>query len=216
MLYSCGWGADGQTGLEHYDNQSTPTQIRGDISSENITKVSCAADCVLALNDKGEVFGWGNSEYGQFQSVTDEQQLSTPTKLNINEFVGKVIDIAAGGTICMVLNDNHDVFVWGYGILGKGPNLEQATIPTQIPSTLFGRNEFNPDIKTESVFCGVGTNAALNSNGELFTWGKNRSSCLGLGDWRNQYFPLRVNCGGQITKISLGIDHSCALAKPWI
>ena len=215
LLYSCGWGADGQTGLEHYDNQSTPTQIRGDISSENITKVSCAADCVLALNDKGEIFGWGNSEYGQFQSVTDEQQLSTPTKLNVNEFVGKVIDIAAGGTICMVLNDNHDVFVWGYGILGKGPNLEQATIPTQIPSTLFGRNEFNPDVKTESVFCGVGTNAALNSNGELFTWGKNRSSCLGLGDWRNQYFPLRVNCGGQITKISLGIDHSCALAKPW-
>ena len=215
-MYSCGWGADGQTGLEHYDNESCPKRILGDISTERIVKVSCAADCVLALSDKGEIFGWGNSEYGQFQTVTDEQQLSRPTKLNVNEFVGKVIDIAAGGTICMILNEEHDVFVWGYGILGKGPNLEQSIHPTLIPATLFGKNEFNSDVRTKSVYCGVGTNAALNSNGELFTWGKNRSSCLGLGDWRNQYFPLRVNCGSEITKISLGIDHSCALAKPWI
>ena len=216
QLYSCGWGADGQTGLGHYDNESCPKQILGDVTSENIIKVSSAADCVLALSDKGEVFGWGNSEYGQFQTVTDEQQLSTPTKLNINEIVGKVKDVASGGTICMVLNENNDVYVWGYGILGKGPNLEQSITPTLIPSTLFGKNEFNPDVRTESVYCGVGTNAALNSNGELFTWGKNRSNCLGLGDWRNQYFPFRVNCGAEITKVSLGIDHSCALAKPWI
>lgn len=215
-LYSCGWGADGQTGQGHYNNESNPTRLMGDISNEFITKVSCAADCVLALNDKGDVFGWGNSEYGQFQTVTDEQQLSTPTKLNISEITGKVIDIASGGTVCMVLNENRDVFVWGYGILGKGADLEHTVHPTLIPSTLFGRNEFNPDIVTNSIFCGLSTNAALNSNGELFTWGKNRSSCLGLGDWRNQYFPLRVNCGAEITKISLGVDHSCALAKPWI
>ena len=54
--------------------------------------------------------------------------LSRPTKLDLN--VGKIIDIAAGGTICMILNEEHDVFVWGYGILGKGPNLEQSIHPT--------------------------------------------------------------------------------------
>ena len=214
-LYSCGWGADGQTGLGHNNNQGKPSRILGEVTNENITKVSGAADCMLALNDKGEVYGWGNSEYGQFQTVTDEQQLSVPTKLDLGKTVGKVIDIASGGTICMVLNESHDVFVWGYGILGKGPNLEHTISPSMIPSTLFGRNEFNPDVKTASVFCGLGANAALNSNGELFAWGKNRSSCLGLGDERDQYFPLRVNCGLEIKKVSLGVDHSCALAKPW-
>ena len=64
----------------------------------------CTGDCVLALNDRGEVFGWGNSEYGQFNSVTEEQQLSRPTKLDVDKTVGKVIDIASGGSICMVLN----------------------------------------------------------------------------------------------------------------
>ena len=49
-VYSCGWGADGQTGLGHYDNQHKVSKVKGDITSEKIVKVACAADCVLALN----------------------------------------------------------------------------------------------------------------------------------------------------------------------
>ena len=60
----------------------------------------------LRLNpfpDKGEVFGWGNSEYGQFRTVTEEQQINRPVKLDLRG-VGKVIDVASGGSVCMVLN----------------------------------------------------------------------------------------------------------------
>ena len=101
-VFSCGWSADGQTGLQHYDNQHLPALIEGDVKGEVVKKVACAADCVLALNNRGEVFGWGNSEYGQFQTVTTEQQLSHPTRLSLD--VGKIIDIASGGSICMVMN----------------------------------------------------------------------------------------------------------------
>ena len=121
-VFSCGWSADGQTGVGHYENVVKPTQILGDIKDEKIVKLACVADNVLALNgkcilkfarsnfinllwfaDKGEVFGWGNSEYGQFNMVTDEQQINSPIKLDLGE-VGKVIDIATGGSICLVLN----------------------------------------------------------------------------------------------------------------
>ena len=57
----------------------------------------------LLYADKGEVFGWGNSEYNQFSMVTDEQQINLPVKLDLGP-IGKVIDIASGGSICMVLN----------------------------------------------------------------------------------------------------------------
>ena len=57
----------------------------------------------LLYADKGEVFGWGNSEYSQFSMVTDEQQINLPVKLDLGP-IGKVIDIASGGSICMVLN----------------------------------------------------------------------------------------------------------------
>jgi len=51
-VYSCGWGADGQTGLGHYNNESQPTIVGGDIKGEKIVKVVSSADCVLALNGK--------------------------------------------------------------------------------------------------------------------------------------------------------------------
>ena len=49
-VYSCGWGADGQTGLSHYNNTGSVGQCKGDIEGSTITKVSCSADCVLALD----------------------------------------------------------------------------------------------------------------------------------------------------------------------
>lgn len=49
-LYGCGWGADGQTGLGHYNSESRFTRIRGDIEGENIVKIACRSDFVIALN----------------------------------------------------------------------------------------------------------------------------------------------------------------------
>lgn len=51
-VFSCGWGADGQTGLGHYKSVDVPTLVGGDISTENMVKVAGTVDCVLALNGK--------------------------------------------------------------------------------------------------------------------------------------------------------------------
>ena len=49
-VYACGWGADGQTGLGHFNTEWTPSRVTGDVAGEKIVKVSSRADCVLALN----------------------------------------------------------------------------------------------------------------------------------------------------------------------
>lgn len=51
-VFSCGWGADGQTGLGHYNSVDVPTLIGGDIATENIIKVAGTVDCVLVLNGR--------------------------------------------------------------------------------------------------------------------------------------------------------------------
>ena len=61
------------------------------------------------------------------------------------------------------LTDEGNVYVWGYGILGKGPNVGQSKEPTQLPPSLFGRNEFSPDIKIIDIKCGINYLAALSS-----------------------------------------------------
>ena len=212
-VYSFGWSADGQTGLGHYNNQYTPCLVKGDIENENIVQLSCAADCVLAVSDKGDVFGWGNSEYAQLNLATDQQQINSPTFLKMN--IGKVKQVASGGTMCAVLNEQGQVYVWGYGILGQGPCVTSSRIPTLLPEPLFGANEFSCDIEVEQIACGLSHFAAITNKGHLYMWGKNRSNCLGLNDEHDQFFPLKVSVPAEVIKVSCGVDHTATLCRPF-
>ncbi|KAJ8898248.1 hypothetical protein PR048_003608 [Dryococelus australis] len=214
QVYSCGWGADGQTGLGHYDNEWRPSCVTGDVQGEKVVKVACAADCVLALSEKGVVFGWGNSEYGQLHP--NHTQVNTAREVLQCRGLGKIVDIASGGTTCIVLNEEGKVFVWGYGILGKGPNVDRLLQPSEIPSTLFGQNEFQLNQKVVSIHAGISHQAVITNSGDLFMWGLNRGGCLGLGHVKNQFFPLRVSISASVIKVSLGVDHSMALCKAFV
>lgn len=61
--------------------------------------------------------------------------------------------------LCM--SDKGEVFVWGYGILGKGPNLSESSTPEMIPSTLFGQSDFNPTVAVTRIRCGLNHFAAV-------------------------------------------------------
>ncbi|XP_027469388.2 RCC1-like G exchanging factor-like protein isoform X1 [Zalophus californianus] len=173
-VYSCGWGADGQTGLGHYRITSVPTKLAGDLAGVNIVQVATHGDCCLAVSAEGGLFGWGNSEYLQLAAVTDSTQVNVPRCLPFSG-VGKVRQAACGGTGCAVLNGEGHVFVWGYGILGKGPNLVESALPEVIPPTLFGLTEFNPEVQVSLIRCGLSHFAALTSD---HAWG-----ARGCGVW---------------------------------
>ncbi len=56
------------------------------------------------LSDRGDVFGWGNSEYSQLSSVAgDDTQVNTSRHLPFTG-CGKVIQVAAAGSTCAFLN----------------------------------------------------------------------------------------------------------------
>ncbi|XP_065429447.1 RCC1-like G exchanging factor-like protein isoform X1 [Chrysemys picta bellii] len=190
-VYSCGWGADGQTGLGHYNITSVPTKLGGDIAGVNIVHVATYGDSCLAVSDEGDLFGWGNSEYLQLASITETTQVNVPRHLPFK--IGKIKDAACGGTGNAVVNEEGNVFVWGYGILGKGPNLMETATPEMIPPTLFGLSDFSPDTRVSRIRCGLSQFAALNNRGELFMWGKNIRGSLGIGRMEDQYFPWRYN-----------------------
>jgi hypothetical protein len=134
------------------------------------------ASCILS--DKGDVFGWGNSEYAQLSTVAGEHTMvNVPHHLNFPQ-VGRVVKAAASGSMCLLLNgwyssfiyctkpqtciiictfyaDQGDVYVWGFGIVGLGPKVEQINKPTLMPPTLFGKNDLNPESKVADVQAGL-------------------------------------------------------------
>lgn len=84
------------------------------------------------------------------------------------------------------------VFVWGFGILGSGPQVTRCSEPVELPSTLFGRNQFDPFVKVVKVVSGLYHLGAITNNGHLYMWGRNKGGCLGLGHIKDQYFPIKV------------------------
>ena len=206
QLYSCGWGADGQTGLGHHDMVSTPQLVGGDVAGEKIVDLSCAADCVLALSDKGEVFGWGNSEYRQLAMLTDTPQISVPMHLPFR------------GTVCGIVNDEGQAYVWGFGLLGKGPEFTEADSPSPLPRNLFEAHEFNENNPVKSIHCGLTHSAVVTERGDLFMWGSNDFGQVGLGELKQRvlYFPLRVSIPSAVKQLSLGVDHTVAICKALI
>ncbi|XP_066058155.1 RCC1-like G exchanging factor-like protein isoform X2 [Chamaea fasciata] len=174
-VYACGWGADGQTGLGHYNITSVPTKLHGDIAGVNII------------------------------------QVNVPRHLPFK--IGKVKEAACGGTGNVALTEEGNVFVWGYGILGKGPNLIETAVPEMIPPSLFGWSDFSPDTRVAHVRCGLSQFAALTNRGELFVWGKNLRGCLGTGRMEDQYFPWRVTVPGEVVDVACGVDHMVSMVR---
>ncbi|XP_007518033.2 RCC1-like G exchanging factor-like protein isoform X2 [Erinaceus europaeus] len=214
-VYSCGWGADGQTGLGHHNTTSVPTRLGGDLAGVPVVQLATYGDCCLAVSADGGLFGWGNSEYLQLASVTDSTQVNEPRCLSFPS-LGRVTQAACGGTGCAVLNGEGHVFVWGYGILGKGPNLVESSRPERIPPSLFGLSPYRPDVHVVRIRCGLSHFAAITNKGELFVWGKNIRGCLGIGHLEDQYFPWRVTMPGEPVDVACGVDHMVTLARSFV
>ncbi|KAM6242127.1 LOW QUALITY PROTEIN: RCC1-like G exchanging factor-like protein, partial [Porphyrio hochstetteri] len=202
---ACGWGADGQTGRSSAQLASVNSSLRAcDLVQGSY------GDCCLAASAEGDVFGWGNSEYLQLASVTETTQVNVPRHLPFK--IGKIKEAACGGTGNIVLTEEGNVFVWGYGILGKGPKLLETAVPEMIPPSLSGWS-VSPDTRVAHVRCGLSHFAALTNRGELFVWGKNLRGCLGTGRLEDQYFPWRVTVPGEVVDVACGVDHMVSMVK---
>ncbi|CDW54440.1 Williams Beuren syndrome chromosomal region 16 [Trichuris trichiura] len=229
-VYTFGCAMDGQLGYKSSWSNWQPKVVEGDIKNEKIVQVSCGADSVLALSDKGEVFCWGNSEYRQFGSVTTDMQVFEPRHLNLK--IGPVRQVASGGSSCAVLTESGQIYAWGYGPLGLGPEQLFKGSRTLLPPPLFGANEFRDNIYPERLFAGLMHYAVINSKGELYMWGRNEFGNLGLGHARYQYFPFKVitanlNCVSNfrsfkvsvncdVRQVAIGPCHTLARCQTWL
>lgn len=115
-----------------------------------------------------------------------------------------------------MIAENGDCFVWGYGILGLGPQVDHRAQPVQIPATLFGRNEFAPNSRVCAVYAGISHMAAVTDTQDVYVWGRNKFGCLGLGHQKDQYFPAKAAVAAKVLKVSCGVDHTVAMCKAFI
>ncbi|KAJ7370052.1 Williams-Beuren syndrome chromosome region 16 protein [Desmophyllum pertusum] len=199
-VVSCGWGVDGQTGLGHYKDEATFKLIEGELKDVRIKQVATSADCCLALSDEGEVFCWGNNEYGQLATESDEEQ--SPKRASSTEESTRdcTREWLQSGSFCVLfLLVTGELYSWGYGVLGHGQEVSFSKSPRKI-------QEFSCIDETATrVFCGTDSSAVINrfvaqfsNSGTLYTWGMGSFGRLGLGSNQDQWIPRKVELPGDV------------------
>jgi hypothetical protein len=200
-IYSWGNNNFGQLGLGHTTQQNTPQLVTA--ITDKIISISCGYAHVMALTDKGDVYIWGNNEYGQLGLGTYIQQ-NTPIKLDLPS---KTRDVACGGSFGVALSVDGYVHVFGIngaGQLGIGDPDEKVPIPKKLEV---------PGEKIIGVTCGYHHTIVVTESEKIYGWGANGAGQLGLGDYAHRSTPQLIKLPDDMKKmasLACGGFHSMA------
>jgi alpha-tubulin suppressor-like RCC1 family protein len=138
-------------------------------SLSKVTQLTGGAYHLIALDANGDVWGWGESLYGESGCErTSLLFVGTPCKV-----IGNVKQVAAGKYFSMALDNRGDVYTWGhnlYGQLGSG-----GIISSQTPILVNLKGE-----KVRLIGAAYRGAFAVTESGHVYSWGYNSASGLGF------------------------------------
>ena len=191
------------------------------LAGKKVTKISAYENSVIAIDEEGKLYSYGDNYYGKLGNGTTED-ITTPiciSDMTNSPLNGKNIVDLYDNWDCVIAKDSEGkLYSWGYnytGELGNGTT-ENSSMPICISdiqdSPLNGKNIV--DVYTSGSIV-----VAKDSEGKLYTWGGyNDDGQLGNGTTENSYMPI---CISDITNsplngkniIDVYVNWYCVIAK---
>ena len=157
----------------------------------------------IILTQSGQVFISGtDNDHGQL-GTGDGLVYTTPHNIT-SLFDGRVVDVSTLNLHSLALTDTGHVYAWGgnnYGQIGDGTTSD-AMVPVDITSQ-FG---LPAGKKIVDVFAAYESSFAIDSDGQLYAWGRNNSGQLGLGDTTDQSEPTKLTYSFNGKIVNLATD----------
>ncbi|KAH9513369.1 putative E3 ubiquitin-protein ligase herc1 [Bulinus truncatus] len=206
---ACGKGSYGRLGLGDSNNQTMPRKLTFD-SPVVIKKISSSKGSdghTLALNTEGELYSWGDGDYGKLGLGGNHTQKSP--KLIQGPLAQKVVKtMSAGYRHSAAVTFDGQLYTWGegdYGRLGHGDKTSR-NLPKQVKDIgLVGQ-----------VACGSSHTLAVSQDGKtVWSFGGGDNGKLGHGDMNRQTKPAVIEAfsGMYIRKVACSSQASLALTS---
>jgi len=131
----------------------------------------------------------GQNSFGQLgDGNTDRVSGRTPVGLDLT-----VTEVAAGDYTSLAVKSDGTVWMWGsnqYGARGDGSTGGNITTPVQVPLPV--RISTPSRTGKHAIAVGTGVYAAIDTQGQVWTWGVNWNGRLGDGTSVSRFTPARV------------------------
>ena len=198
-LYSWGYNNSGQLGNGTTENSSMPvciSDIEGSpLNGKNIVKVYADYSTMIVKDSDEKLYSWGYNGYGQLGNGTTTNS-SMPvciSDIKNSPLKGKnIVDVHNYGYRIIAKDSNGKLYSWGenyYGQLGNGTTAN-SSMPICISdienSPLREKNIVN-------IYWDANTIIAKDSNGKLYSWGRNNFGQLGNGTTENSSMPICIS-----------------------
>jgi RHS repeat-associated protein len=161
---------------------STPTKVDG---LSDIISVAAGGCHTLALDSKGQLWGFGTNSNGQVGNGSTSA-VGAPVKVLDN-----VSTMSAGYLHSLAVKTDGTLWAWGAngaGQLGLGDTNDRST-PTEVTALRGAR----------SLGAGLTASYAIRRDGTAWSWGDNSAGELGLGDTTRRTTPTRISSLGEGT-----------------
>ena len=209
IINASGQNVFGQLGTA--TSPSPPTHV---FSLDNtVTEVAAGDYTSFAVRNDGSLWVWGSNQYGARGDGTSGDNIESPIQVPIPNRVttpsrrGKHA-VAVGAGVYAVLDTDGQVWTWGVnwnGRLGNGTTISRYT-PARVQKSA-NPNDFLTGVV--SITAGGGTIAALDADGNVWTWGAGANGALGNGFTNDSSFPVLVlqPAGNNATTPLVGITQ---------
>lgn len=179
-LWSWGYGANGQLGLNSTTSYSSPMQVG---SLTNWLQVSAGNYTAGAVKTDGTIWVWGVNPYGNL-GIGGTTTQSSPVQVGA---LTNWASVSAGRYYYLATKTDGTLWAWGAGTdgcLGTGSTTTQ-TSPVQIGSLTTWS-------KVDASFSQQPFSFATKTNNSMWVWGDNGFGQLGLNDLTNRSSPVQL------------------------
>lgn len=187
-LFTWGGSPFGDLGDGTTINKSSPVQLAYPANTYTWTKATGGYDHVLALRSDGIVYTWGLNNAGQLGDGTTVNK-SSPVTLTGAYATTSWSNIGAGFSHSMAIRgSDRALFAWGWNDSGQLGNSLTANVssPIQIGTAAWS------SLTIDGSGGPTNTSVAIDSTGQLWTWGYNTQGQLGDSTTVSKSSPIQV------------------------